>query len=184
MNPRKPGLLALAAGLLVAITACSPVFNWRDVRLGDSGLVALLPCKPDRATRDVVLGGEQAAMQMAGCEAGGATFTMAYVVARDVKQATDWQAAWKTTMSTKLQAQAPVESTVDVRGAAGRPAPLQLTVRGGGATGQGVPARVWWFAQPSKAGQPGEVVLYQAVVLGQASEPDAAGTFFESLRLP
>lgn len=184
MKRRAPGRLVLAAGLLVAITACSPVFNWRDARLGESGLVALLPCKPDHATRDVVLGGEQVAMQMAGCEAGGATFTMAYVVARDATQAADWQAAWKTTMTARLQAQAPVESAIDVRGAANTPAPVQLAIRGGDATGSGVPARAWWFAQASNASQLGEVTLYQAVVLGQASEPDAADTFFESLRLP
>ena len=184
MKRTAPGLQVLAAGLLVAIAACSPVFNWRDVRLGESGLVALLPCKPDRATRDVVLGGDQVAMQMAGCEAGGATFTLAYVVARDATQAADWRAAWKTTMTARLQAQTPVESSIDMRGAAGAPAPLQLVVRGGDATDPGVPARVWWFAQAPKSGQPGEMELYQAVVLGQASEPDAETTFFESLRLP
>ena len=184
MKRTAAGRQVLAAGLLAAIAACSPVFNWRDARLGESDLVALLPCKPDHATRDVVLGGDQAAMQMVGCEAGGATFTIAYVVARDATQAADWQAAWKTTMSAKLQAQAPVESAIDVRGATSAPAPLQLAVRGGDTTVSGVPARVWWFAQASNVSRPGEVTLYQAVVLGQASEPDAVTTFFESLRLP
>ena len=184
MKRTAAGRQVLAAGLLVAIAACSPVFNWRDARLGESDLVALLPCKPDHATRDVVLGGDQVAMQMDGCEAGGATFTMAYVVARDATQAADWQAAWKTTMTAKLEARAPVESAIDVRGAASVPAPLQLAVRGGDATGPGTPVRVWWFAQAPKSGESGEVTLYQAVVLGQASEPDAADTFLESLRLP
>lgn len=184
MKRTVSGLLVLAAGLLVTMTACNPVFNWRDVQLGESGLVALLPCKPDHAARDVILGGNPVAMQMAGCEAGGATFTMAYVVARDATQAAAWQAVWEATMKAKLQAQGLVESAIDVRGAASAPAPLQLAARDSDATGPGVPARVWWFAQAPKSGLRGEVVLYQAIVLGQASEPDAADTFFESLRLP
>lgn len=176
--------IALTVSLIAAITACSPVFNWREVQLGDSGLKALLPCKPDRATRDVVFGGDPVALQMAGCEAGGVTFTIAYAVARDATQATAWLSAWKTTMANKLQAQAPVEAPADVRGAAASPAPLQLTAEGVDAAGHKVPAKVRWFAQTAKAGSPGGVVLYQATMLGQPGEVDAAATFFESLHLP
>jgi hypothetical protein len=41
--------------------------------------VALLPCKPDRGERMVPLAGAPRQMVMAGCEAGGATFTVAVV---------------------------------------------------------------------------------------------------------
>ena len=43
----------LAAAVLAA--ACSPVFNWREVPVGES-LVAMLPCKPDRAERSLPMG--------------------------------------------------------------------------------------------------------------------------------
>ena len=36
--------------------ACTPTFNWRETPVGDDGMIALLPCKPDRATRALPLG--------------------------------------------------------------------------------------------------------------------------------
>ena len=63
--------------ILAALSACTPTFNWREVRFEQAGLSALLPCKPDRATRVVQLGGQAVTATMAGCEAGGAMFTVA-----------------------------------------------------------------------------------------------------------
>lgn len=181
MRMRIPLRYAVAA--VFAITACSPVFNWREVQLESGGLTALLPCKPDRATRDVLFGEDQVSVQMVGCQAGGATFTIAYAVARDATQAATWLSAWKTTMSTKLQAPTSIEAPVDVGGAAARPAPLELKAEGRDAAGHSVPARVWWFAQAAKSGGPGEVLLYQAMILGQPADVDAATAFFEGLHL-
>ncbi len=59
--------------------ACTPAFNWRDVAFESSPVAALLPCKPDRGERMVPLAGAPRQMVMAGCEAGGATFTVAVV---------------------------------------------------------------------------------------------------------
>ena len=170
----------LAGALLVG---CSPAFNWRDVLIGDGGLIALLPCKPDRATREVVLAGESVAVQMVGCEAGGVMFTVAQASARDVAQASAWQVAWQAAMLTKLQAGAPGEAGFAVRGAAAVPAPLRLRATGNDAAGQRVTTQAVWWAQAGTPGRP-QVRLYQAVVLGQPQDAEAAGTFFEGLRLP
>jgi hypothetical protein len=73
---------AFVAALFVVFTAaCSPVFNWREVRFDQSGTVALLPCKPDRAERPVPLydGSAPLVLSMAGCQAGGATFSVSVV---------------------------------------------------------------------------------------------------------
>jgi len=180
---RKAALLAVLVGS-VATTACSPVFNWREVGLGDSGLAALLPCKPDRATRNVVFDGDDVTLQMAGCEAGGATFTLAYTVAHDAAQATAWLAIWKSTMEKKLQASAPAATTMEMRGAASIPAAIQLAVERNASTGSKTSAKIWWFAQTVNPGRSGDVILYQAMVLGQPDEPNAIATFFESLHLP
>ena len=65
---------ALVASLVGALTlsACSPAQNWRDVAFEGSALKAQLPCKPDRTTRSVPLGGVPVDLQMAGCESGTA----------------------------------------------------------------------------------------------------------------
>jgi hypothetical protein len=63
----------------VWLMGCTPAFNWRDVAFEGLPVAALLPCKPDRATRAVPLAGAPRQMVMAGCKAGGATFTVAVV---------------------------------------------------------------------------------------------------------
>ncbi|HEU0204031.1 MAG TPA: hypothetical protein VFR86_26785, partial [Burkholderiaceae bacterium] len=42
-----PWLALLAA----ALAACSPTFNWREVRASDGAFVVALPDKPQRVTR-------------------------------------------------------------------------------------------------------------------------------------
>ena len=70
-------LIVIAAGFM----ACTPSFNWRDVSFDQAGVTALLPCKPDRGTRAVHLAGQAVQMSMAGCESGGAMFTVSLVEA-------------------------------------------------------------------------------------------------------
>lgn len=78
--------LFIAIGLLWVLTACTPAFNWRDVAFDGAPVAALLPCKPDRGERVVPLAGAPRQMVMAGCEAGGATFTVAVVNVQDIAQ--------------------------------------------------------------------------------------------------
>lgn len=65
----------------LALTACTPAFNWREVGFDQAGVTALLPCKPDRGTRSVQLAGQAVQMSMAGCESGGAMFAVSLVEA-------------------------------------------------------------------------------------------------------
>jgi hypothetical protein len=65
--------------MLAGLVACNPTFNWRDTRVQDTGLAALLPCKPDQTVRPVLMGGGQREMHMLGCETGAALFAIAHV---------------------------------------------------------------------------------------------------------
>lgn len=69
----------------VLLQACAPQLNWREVPLGR--LTTLLPCKPDNASRTVVLGADTVTMEMAGCEAGGALFAISRVQGPDAEAA-------------------------------------------------------------------------------------------------
>ncbi len=173
-------LAVLVAG---AALACSPAFNWREAPVGGDGLVALLPCKPDRATRDVTLAGERVALEMAGCEAGGATFTVARTLAADVPQAAARLRAWQESIAANLRAAAPQSEPAVVRGAVAEPPPVRTLASGVDAQGRPVQAQSLWFAAPRNA-PPGGLALYQASVLGEPREPGAAAVFFEGLRLP
>ncbi|MGI4779865.1 MAG: hypothetical protein ACRYGA_17405 [Janthinobacterium lividum] len=164
--------------MTIAMGACTPTFNWRDVRIADEGLVALLPCKADHAKRSVPLGAESVEVEMSGCEAGGATFAVAHANAADVAQADAWLLAWRRASRTQIGDAEFIEAAATVLRASASPAPWKLESRSASsAAGQ---ARILWFSQRTARG----VSLYQATVLGRPSSPEAAVTFFEGLRLP
>ncbi|MDB5879142.1 MAG: hypothetical protein JWQ41_2556 [Variovorax sp.] len=172
---------------MALLGACTPTFNWRDVRIADKGLVALLPCKADRATRAMPLGVESVEVEMAGCEAGGATFAVAHAAAADAAQAEAWLRAWRAATRAQLADEDATEAAATVPRAVPVPAPWKLETRNEAANAKAAeaanaaaPARVLWFAQRTASG----VSLYQATVLGKPSAPEAFMTFFEGLRLP
>jgi hypothetical protein len=78
--------LIVMSASTVSLLACTPTFNWRDVSFEQAPVTALLPCKPDRGSRQVPLAGQQLTMHMAGCEAGGAMFAVALVELKDAQQ--------------------------------------------------------------------------------------------------
>ncbi len=78
-NAARVAHFLIVIGLALTALACTPAFNWRDVVFEGLPVAALLPCKPDRGERTVPLAGAPRQMVMAGCEAGGATFTVAVV---------------------------------------------------------------------------------------------------------
>lgn len=154
--------------------ACSPTFNWRDVRIADKGLVALLPCKADRANRSLPLGSESVEIEMAGCEAGNATFAVAHASAGSAAQAEAWLRAWRAATRSQLGDAEVIEVPVAVPRASALPASWRLEAHGKSS------AYVQWFARQTANG----VSLYQATIVGKPSAPEAVITFFEGLRLP
>ena len=171
---------------LATLSACSPSLDWREVRFeGElqasdvSPLMALLPCKPDRATREQSVGGERVSLSMMGCPAAGATFTLSRMVLKNSANVPQvlaaWQAAAQANMTKQSNAAQPETWPFKVRGASGWPAAVRMSLSAN---------QFAWFAQ--LAGP--DIVLYQAAIYGsQDAKPLAAGatdTFFESLRLP
>ena len=61
----------------IALAACSPSLNWREVHPGGSELKALLPCQPDEATRVQQIGASSQELHMLGCEAAGGLYALA-----------------------------------------------------------------------------------------------------------
>jgi hypothetical protein len=172
------GLLLAAA---LALAACSPAFNWREVAIGDAGVMALLPCKPDRAMRELPLGAKLIPIDMAGCEAGGATFAIAHAKATSVEQAEAWLRAWRSATSSRLVNVPVVESSAVLARAASSPAPARLDTQILDAQARDGGAHVLWFAQRRADGS---ASIYQATVSGSPSSTEAIATFFEGFRIP
>ncbi|MEO7644552.1 MAG: hypothetical protein ABIT72_05585 [Burkholderiaceae bacterium] len=185
---------------LFSLLACTPTLDWREVRFEGamqasdaSPLTALLPCKPDRATREQTVAGERVSLSMMGCPAAGATFTLSRMVLKTPVKAPQVLAAWQaaTLANTKTQANLmpsdktpatqPETSPFKVPGASGWPAAARTNLSAAAAVEA---TQVAWFAQ--LAGP--DIVLYQAAIYGAKDakplDAEAISPFFESLRLP
>ncbi len=89
------GLALLTAALL---SACNPVFNWREARFDNAPLVALLPCKPDKGVRSLPVADRVVEVSMQGCEAGGVLFTVAVAQLASPAEAGALLGPWKSAM--------------------------------------------------------------------------------------
>ena len=167
-------VLAIAATAL-ALSACSPAFNWRTVRPEASALQALMPCKPDEARRDTPLGGALTPLNMLSCEAGGATFALAWA---DLGQAERVPAAlvqWRAASLVSLKA-APEAARSWTQAVPGAERVDGLDVQGVRHDGTATRAQVLYFARGTR--------VYQAAIYGSGTAPEEISTFFEGLQLP
>jgi hypothetical protein len=72
---------------LPALSACSPKYNWREVRGNDASFVVLLPDKATSMTRQINLNGESLMMTMTAAEVDGTSFAVGYAQLSDAKLA-------------------------------------------------------------------------------------------------
>lgn len=172
-------LLRVAPATLIAavlaLSACSPTFNWRTLRPEGSALQALMPCKPDEARRDTPLGGAVTPLNMLSCEAGGATFALAWA---DLGQADRVPAAltqWRAASLTSLKA-APDAARAWTQAVPGAERAEGLEVQGVRHDGSATQARVLYLAKGSR--------VYQAAIYGPTIGREESTTFFEGLQLP
>jgi hypothetical protein len=161
---------------LLALTACSPAFNWREVRPENTRLSLLLPCKPDKAQKIVPFGGQPTVLAMLGCEAAGATFAVAVADLGDAAKAAPVLAQWQSLTLANMKAEPSTNQVLPLRlpGAAAEPPPLRVLARGQRTDGIAVTGQAAYFAQGSQVFQ---VVMYAAQIT-----PDVAETFYSSLK--
>ncbi len=166
------------ASLLIglALAACSPDFNWRDVRPENTRLSLLLPCKPDKAQKMVPLGGQPTMLSMLGCDAGGATFAVAVADIDDAGRAASVLAQWQSlTLANMKAVPASIQRlSLKISGAPAATPALRVTAQGRRADGAAVAGQAAYFAQGSQ--------LFQVVLYAPKIVPEAAETFFSSLK--
>jgi hypothetical protein len=167
----QPAVLMLAVSSLIA--ACSPTFNWREVRPDETRLALLLPCKPDKAEKMVPLGGRPTALRLLGCDAGGATFAVAVADLGDASRAGDVLAQWQALTLANMKAGTPQVTALKLKGAASSPAPVLVKAQGQRADGTAVSGQAAYFAQGTQ--------VFQAVVYAGKLSPEVAETYFASL---
>lgn len=172
----------LRAAVLFAalwLAACSPTFNWREVRPDTSTLIALLPCKPDQAMRAVSLAGRPVRLDMLSCDAGGATFAIGHMAISDPAQAGEMLAQWRAVTLANLRATVSSDEPFLPKGTLALPQSVRVVASGQRADGQAVAVHAAWFAQGTSSG----IQLFQAVVYASKVSMEVSDTFFSALRL-
>lgn len=162
----------LLACVVCGLLACSPTFNWREVRVGDGALQALLPCKPDKAERQVPLQAQHATLYMASCDVGDTTFAVASLRLPDGVDAVAAANAWKLATLASLKASPAQAREWPVPARAGMPL-AGWQANGVRHTGQAVQARVLPLALGRE--------LYQAAVYGDVPA-EVLTTWLDGLR--
>ena len=172
---------ALAAPCLMLLLACSPALNWREVGLQRSSAHALLPCKPERATRSVPLGGVATELMVVGCDAAGATFAVMTATVPAGESPDVVLAGWQQATLANMQADAAQAQRSDFRPTGGLPLAHAQRIVAQGQRGDGrvVVAQAVWSPRPAPAG--GGIELLHAVMYADRADPAAADAFFAGL---
>jgi hypothetical protein len=176
MNRLKFGVAAGVAVLTLTLSACSPTLNWRETRPEDSGAVLLFPCKPDRFTRSVMLGGEKLQMVLNSCAAGDATYALSHAQMADAAHVRPALEAMQAAAAGNLGGVASVVSPLAIPGMTPQPLTQRWAVQGKRADGSAVHQQFTVFTRGLR--------VYQATIVGASLDTVAADTFFGSLQLP
>lgn len=170
-------LKLVSVACISVLAACSPKYDWREVRGADAPFVVTLPAKPASHTRTVDLGGVPVTMTMTAAEVDDVTFAVGTAELPDAAQAQKALIAMKTALVRNIAGTLRQEKT----STAGT-TPVMLEIEAGGPPG------------PGSGGQPRLLLarflakdkrVYQLVVVGKekAVARDEADIFFTSFKL-
>lgn len=178
-GPMRILLLWACVALAAWLAACSPDQNWRQITFDGTRLKAQLPCKADRTTREVPLGGAPVQLSVAGCESGEA---MLAVMTAPLAPGADVQAVlqgWQQATLANLQVHRPETREAWQRsGFMPMGAAQRVTVQGQNAMGQAVSAHAVWGAYP----EGDHVRVVHAVVYAPIVQPAVAQALFDGLQ--
>lgn len=156
-----------------ALAACSPTFDWREVRVEGTGLKAMMPCKPDKGARTVPMAGLDVTLEVRGCDTGGATFALLSAQIGDPSRSGEVLAQWKTATLANMRSVAAQESPFLPRGALGLPQSLTVVAVGQRQDGSRVEGHAAYFARGRH--------VFQAVIYAGQLQPEVADAFFAGL---
>ena len=158
---------------LATLSACSPVFNWRDVRPDGTQLALLMPCKPDKAQKTVPMASQPTELMLLSCEAGGVTFAVAVAEVKDTSKVAATLVQWQSAALSNIKATpATPGAAFKLTGLAS--GAVMVKAIGQRANGQAVSSQAAYFSQGSQ--------MFQAVIYADKIAPDVADTFFSGLK--
>jgi hypothetical protein len=169
---RNPSLSLIMVALMLG---CSPSLDWRELRPAGSGLTVLFPCKPTSHARHVSLGPNAVRLELHACTAGGMTWAVAFADMDDPARVGPALLELRMAAANNLSAMPAQVLALKVEGATPNPASQRVQFQGRMPDGRAVTEQVAVFAKGTR--------VFQAVVLGEKLDAEAADSFFGSLRL-
>ena len=159
------GLFGILATLL--LNACSPSLNWRETRIADTDLTAMMPCKPAHHQRSVPIAGLTVTLHMTACDADGATFAISHAVIPHDSAAPTVLAEWRKVTLSNMNAATATESALST-------ASPRVSAQGTRGDGNPVTLHGTWFAQGTH--------VFHAAVYAPAITSEMSETFFSGLK--
>ena len=147
--------------LVLAVSACSPVLDWRESRPQGSAAQLLFPCKPELQTR--------AHMGLARCEAAGLEFSLSWAELPEPTQAGPALKQMRESLLSKLGGSAGVPQPFAAKGTTPQAESLTQTIGGER------PARLAVFARGAR--------VYQLLMSGPRADAAAWEAFAGSIQL-
>lgn len=175
---------ALGTLAVLLLSACSPSLNWRETRIADTDLAAMMPCKPANHQRTVPLAGLTVTLQMTACDADGATFAIAHTSIPDSSAAPRVLAEWRKSTLSNMNAKSVRESR-DAAESPATPAPLPgasmlAIAQGQRGDGSAVTLHGVWFARGAQVFHAAVYAPTQAGnVTTEMTEPFFSGLMFQ-----
>ena len=159
---------------LATLGACAPSLDWREVRLGGAESVALFPCKPASHARELALAGQQVKLTLHACQAGEATWGLAWADVGDPGRVADALNALQEGARLNLSDAKAQARAYSVKGQTPHPGSGRWNLEGRYPDGRPVSGQVAVFSRGT--------VVFQATVLGVPQASEAADTYFNALR--
>ncbi len=161
-------------GLALVLAGCAPTLDWREVRVGAAESVSLFPCKPSAHAREVSLGQQRVKLTLHACQAGGATWGLAWADVTDPAQVAPALRALLESARANLGEARVQARPFNAKGQTPHPAAGRWALQGRYPDGQAVSGHVAVFSRGT--------VVFQATVLGVADPSEPADTFLAGLR--
>ncbi len=173
-------LRILFVASMFLLSACSPKYDWREVRSDTAAYVLALPTKPTTFSRKIDLNGTQVSMTMVASEVDGVTFAIGSAELPDATQAQVALPAMKTAMINNIGGLIKQEKVLTIpqsMNAPGTVAVTEIEATGKMANGQ---TRILFARFLAKENR-----VYQLVVVGpeKSISRDNVTTFFSSFKL-
>jgi hypothetical protein len=111
----------LLAAFALALSACYPDLDWREVTSTEGGYKVLMPAKPEHAQRKVVIGGVSLEMTMDSARRDGMAFGAAYAdIPAGYARRAELLAAARDALVRNIDGRITAERKVTVDGASGQ----------------------------------------------------------------